>query len=83
MDTKSFSQWSQIKSGSYYNQKLIELPLSFTTVYTGTSSALNGGTHWNDHCSIGALTISSYKAIGGFNDDGAQEVLCGFIFIGK
>ena len=77
-----WGQWSQIVSGSYYNQKLIDLPISFTTIYTGTSSALNGGTHWNDHCSIGSLSITSYKAIGGFNDDGAQEVLCGFIFIG-
>lgn len=57
-------------------------PISFSSYSTVVAIAANGGLHWNDHMSVGNITLSTCQFVGGYNSDGTMKIPFRAIYVG-
>ena len=62
--------------------KTTSFPISFSSHSTVVAIAANGGLHWNDHMSVGNITLSTCQFVGGYNSDGTYNTPFRAIYVG-
>lgn len=75
-------QWGRYTAGTYSDAVYIQYPLAMKVVYTAITAPLSGGSHYNDHATIGQLTPKSCRLISGFNGASQLAEVVSLIIIG-